>query len=134
MIYNAIKRYINKKEGKGGFVKKLSMIEAQLLDQYIKCINGIKAYEHEIQDKCVEGYISSKKINGHVYHYLQWKKNGKLQSKYIKKEHLPLLEKNIEMRKEYEEIISEMKESVKKIEAFIGKKNIIDILQNDEMR
>ncbi|MCR5420203.1 MAG: hypothetical protein K6E98_04295 [Lachnospiraceae bacterium] len=98
----------------------LSMIKAELIDQYMKCQDGIDVYKNEIKKHCVKGYVSSKKINGKTYHYLQWTENGKIHSKYIKAAHLEALKVNIAQRKEYEKHIKEMKKSIKEIEIFVG--------------
>lgn len=57
------------------------------------------------------GYISKKKIHGKTYFYLQNKENGKLVSKYIKEEDLPLLEAQLDHRHDLE---SELKEIYRK--------------------
>lgn len=55
------------------------------------------------------GYISKKTINGKVQHYLQWRENGKLKSKYIRKDELEAVEQQIARRKELEPIVSRLK-------------------------
>ncbi len=55
------------------------------------------------------GYISKKTINGKVQHYLQWRENGKLKSKYIRKDELETIEQQIARRKELEPIVSRLK-------------------------
>lgn len=49
-----------------------------------------------------KGYISKKIINGKEYHYLQWKENGKVKSKYIKSCELDLYIAAISERKQLE--------------------------------
>lgn len=110
-------------------MRKLSMIKAELLDEYVKCLNGIATYECAIKKECVKGYISSKKIKGKQYHYLQWNENGKIKSKYIKPEHIQILEENIKLRKKYESNIKEMKISKKEIEQFVGEKIVQEYLR-----
>ena len=46
------------------------------------------------------GYISRKTISGKVYPYYQWTENGKLKSRYVKKDELASLEEQIQQRKE----------------------------------
>lgn len=55
------------------------------------------------------GYISKKTINGKVQHYLQWRENGKLKSKYIRKDELEIIEQQIARRKELESVINRLK-------------------------
>lgn len=105
-------------------MEELSMIKAELLDQYKRCIESINTYEKEIEEKCVKGYISKKTIKGRKYHYLQWVDNGKIMSKYIKPNYLETIENSITLRKKYENNIKIMKKSAKEIEKFIGKDTI----------
>lgn len=62
------------------------------------------------------GYISKKTINGKVQHYLQWRENGKLKSKYIRKDALEIIEQQIARRKELESVISRLKLTLPKME------------------
>lgn len=73
--------------------------------------NSVTLYEKLKQelDTLPLGYISQKTINGKVQHYLQWRENGKLKSKYIRKDDLETVKEQIARRKEIEPIISRLK-------------------------
>ena len=58
----------------------------------------IRLLEERIE-KLPKGYISKKNINGKAQHYLQWKENGKVKSKYIRDEELEELKNQIAERK-----------------------------------
>lgn len=109
-------------------MQKISMIKAELLDQYVKCMDGIQSYRHAIEHDCIKGYISRKIINGKEQFYLQWNDNGKVKSKYIHSEDIEIIKKNIAIRKKYESNIKEMKCSLKEIEKFVGKKLLNEYL------
>lgn len=59
------------------------------------------------------GYISKKNINGNVYYYRQWSENGKVKSKYIKKNELEQIEGQIAKRKRLEKQLKELKSQEK---------------------
>ena len=113
-------------------MQQLSLVKAELLDQYLRYVNSIRAYKEKIEEQCVAGCISAKSIRGKKYYYLQWRENGKLISKYILPEHVDALNDNIELRKRYESIIKDMKVSISEIERFIGKRNIESFLKRHE--
>ena len=60
------------------------------------------------------GYISKKIINGKERYYHQWKEDGKLKSKYIKKNELEHMEKDIEERKRLQSKLKELKDTLPK--------------------
>lgn len=62
-----------------------------------------------------KGYISEKIINGKKYHYFQYLENGKLISKYIKKDEYSAIKRQIERRKELESIIKKYEDNTKNI-------------------
>ena len=68
-------------------------------------------YKAEIEDLEIQismlpvGYISKKNINGNLYHYRQWTENGKVKSKFIKKDELETVVSQIARRKELEKDI-----------------------------
>lgn len=80
--------------------------------------NSITLYEKLKQefDTLPVGYISQKTINGKVQHYLQWRENGKLKSKYIRKDDLETVKEQIARRKELEPVISRLKLTLPKKE------------------
>ncbi len=62
-------------------------------------------------NKLPKGYISEKKINGKIYYYYQYTEKGKLLSKYIKKNELADIKKQIARRKEIETKIKQIENS-----------------------
>ena len=80
--------------------------------------NSVTLYEKLKQefDTLPVGYISQKTINGKVQHYLQWRENGKLKSKYIRKDDLETVKEQITRRKELESVIGRLKLTLPKKE------------------
>ncbi len=68
----------------------------------------IRLLEERIKE-LPKGYISKKNINGKTQHYLQWKENGKVKSKYIRDEELQELQNQIEERKRLQSRLKEKK-------------------------
>lgn len=79
-------------------------------------------YKMEIEDLEIQismlprGYISKKNINGNLYHYRQWTENGKVKSKFIKKNELETVTAQIAKRKELEQRVKNLKSKLKEIE------------------
>ena len=59
-------------------------------------------------NKLPRGYISTKTIKGHEYHYLQWLDNGKIQSSYVREENLLDMYGKIDERKRIEKELSQL--------------------------
>lgn len=59
-----------------------------------------------------KGYISNKKIQGKVRHYLQWSENGKIKSKYIPDDEYEETKRDIETRKTLEKQLKSLKTDV----------------------
>lgn len=68
----------------------------------------IRLLEERIKE-LPKGYISKKNINGKMQHYLQWKENGKVKSKYIRDEELQELRNQIDERKRLQSRLKEKK-------------------------
>ncbi len=62
------------------------------------------------------GYISKKNINGNTQYYLQWRENGRMKSKYIRKGDLETVEQQIAKRKELEAAVTRLKPMLPKKE------------------
>ncbi|MDO5136305.1 MAG: AAA family ATPase [Eubacteriales bacterium] len=62
------------------------------------------------------GYISKKNINGKPQYYLQWRENGKMKSKYIRKSDLETVEQQISKRKRLEATVERLKPMLPKKE------------------
>ena len=55
------------------------------------------------------GYISKKKINGKVRHYLQWKENGKVESQYLREGEAKEIQAQVEERRQLQKRLRELK-------------------------
>ncbi len=107
--------------------KQLTIFESEAIDQYYRQKRIIEEYEAELESipiGILKGYISTKRIYGREYHYLQWKENGKLKSQYLKKDEIQETLEKIELRKSRQRSIDRLKESIQSIERFIGKERI----------
>lgn len=60
-----------------------------------------------------KGYISKKSINGKLYYYHQWSEKGKKQSKYLKDNEIEALSEQINLRKELQEQLRNLRQSPK---------------------
>ena len=65
-------------------MKKISILEEQLLDEYFRCERNLNANMQELKKLGVRGYLFEKVINGKAYYYIRWKKGKKIKSKYVK--------------------------------------------------
>ena len=57
-----------------------------------------------------KGYISKKSINGKLYYYHQWSEKGKKQSKYLKDNEIEALSEQINLRKELQEQLRNLRQ------------------------
>lgn len=71
----------------------------------------MKSIEKRIAELPI-GYISKKNINGKERYYLQWRENGKVQSKYIKDTELELIQRQVEERKHLQARMKELQEAL----------------------
>lgn len=81
--------------------------------------NLLRQLNHNIQEfeKMQKGSIRMKKINGRKYPYLQYKENGKVISKAIKKsEDIEVVKFKVKKRKQLKNKVREMKKEIVKIE------------------
>ena len=58
------------------------------------------------------GYISKKNINGKERYYLQWRENGKVQSRYIKDTELGMIQEQVEERKRLQARLKELQQTL----------------------
>ena len=101
----------------------LSILQAELIDQYFRAQRGIEAYQKEIE-LLPRGYISNKIISGKAYSYLQWREGKKVHSRYIKKSELESVVIEIRKRRAREESIKRLEDSMKDIIKFMGRELI----------
>ena len=62
--------------------------------------------------KLPKGYISKKRVGEKIYYYHQWSEKGKKQSRYLKDEEVNGLSSQIELRKELQEKLNQLKHSI----------------------
>ena len=92
------------------------MVYYELCDEYISLLKEKTACLQELAT-LKDGYISTKTISGKKYAYLQYRKNGKLNSKFIKGENLPKIKEELAKRANVLERVGEIEGRLGKIEA-----------------
>lgn len=95
----------------------------KMKDAYVEMINGYKETEEAI-NSLPRGYISTKTISGHVYHYLQWRDGSHVRSAYVNDEILAIVSQKIVIRKQYEELLKVYKKDLKKLEKVLLKNDV----------
>lgn len=104
----------------------MSIYQEMLLDEMNRLNSNISSYQKEC-DKMPKGSLILKKINGRKYWYLAHREKSKVKTIYICSENddakLNLIRENIKIRKEYENIIKNLKNN---------KKQLISILKRAE--
>lgn len=81
------------------------------------------AYKNALKDY-PRGYISKKTIYGRVYHYLQYKENGRVVGKYISAANLPALEAQLQKKKQVEASLRRVKADQKKLRKILGVEDV----------
>lgn len=113
-------------------MREISILEEQLLDEYMRCERNLISQTNELE-RLQKGCISKKKINGRTYYYLQWKENGKVKSKYIPIKELGQIQDQIEERRRWQMSIRNLKRSMRQIEKALGKGLINEYKQNFQL-
>ncbi len=90
------------------------------VDVYVELLKDLKNAEASIE-ALPRGYISTKVISGHTYHYLQWREGNQVLSTYVNDALLNSTKQKIVIRKEYEELVKVLKKDLKKIEKLLLK-------------
>ncbi len=101
-------------------MRKLSILEQQLLDEYFRCLRNKDVQMAAVED-LPKGYISQKKRGGKTYSYLQWRDGDRIRSHYIKPEDLASVENQIESRKNWSDSIKQLEKNIRQIEKVLGK-------------
>ena len=112
-------------------MEQLSMVKAELLDEYQRFKRAIEAYQNKIARDHVKGYLGKKRVKNHEYYYLRWREGDRIRSKYVKLGHVDIIKENIERRKQEELRIKRFRNEMKEIEAFLGKDVLIKYLGED---
>lgn len=104
-------------------MRRLSMLEEMLLDEYFRCKRNLPIQERELENY-KKGHISYKKIGKKKYPYLQWREGKKVRSEYINEDELEGILKELELRHKWEDSIKNLHRSIKQIERALGKEFI----------
>lgn len=110
-------------EGRFDF-DKLSILEAQLIDEYFRCLRSLNIHRRAAALPECRGYISEKSIKGKKYYYRQWREGERIVSEYLHKEDVENVSKQIERRKSHQCSIKALEKSIRQIEKAIGKELI----------
>lgn len=105
--------------------EQISMLDELLIDEYLRYEKNLGIQESFLAKDYVHGYISKKMIKGHVYNYLQYKKDGRIVSRYIKQDDISSIEEKLEQQKRIKKRIKQLKAGMKKIEKIVAK-DLID--------
>ena len=97
--------------------QKLLDVLLQLLDEY----DNIQ----EVINSLPNGYISTKVISGHTYHYRQWREGNHVLSTYVPDALINVVRQKIVIRKEFEELLKILKGDIKKTEKQLLKAGLI---------
>lgn len=93
------------------------------VEVYVELLNDLRDAENAIA-ALPRGYISTKVISGHTYHYLQWREGSQVLSTYVNDALLNSTKQRIVIRKEYEELVKVLKKDLKKTEKLLIKSGL----------
>ena len=97
----------------------MSILYSVMLEEYDRIKRIIYKIDEELNE-IPKGYISKKKINEKIYHYLQYRENGKIKSKYIKGNDVELYINLIEHRNDLLLKKKGLEADIKKLEKVLG--------------
>lgn len=86
-----------------------------LREEYDRSKRIVKSIDKELS-KLPLGYISKKRIGGHIYFYIQYKEKGKIVSKFVNKNDAIEYDKKVSHRRELLKNKKELLLDQKKIE------------------
>lgn len=107
-------------------MRELSYLDMQLIDEYRRCKDSIRLKREFIENELVKGYISSKRIKGKAYSYLQWRDGDQIRSVYIKDSEVPRVEQLIQKRKELEKEIKLLEKNIENIEKILPREALVN--------
>ena len=97
-----------------------TILEDVLEEEYARSLRSSKALEAEIA-RLPKGYLRTRNINGHEYHYLQWRDGKKVRSKYVKVKDVSELRREIELRHRHLQALKDQEESRRMIVRALGR-------------
>lgn len=98
----------------------MTVFESVLIEEYQRAGRILASIQEELE-RLPAGYLRKKIVNGKAYYYRQYRDGNKMVSKYVKKAEVEKVRKLMEIRKEDEECVKEMKKTIKQIERALGK-------------
>ena len=98
----------------------------ELLKEQVEIENNIAALPR--------GYISVKKISGHVYNYRQWREGSKIISEYVPEAFLNGVKRKIAARKEQEALLKAVKKDIKSVSGKLLRAGLISEEEIAELR
>ena len=84
------------------------------VDSLFELLKEQAEIEHNI-NSLPRGYISVKKISGHVYNYRQWREGNRIISEYVPDAFLNGVKRKIAARKEQETLLKAVKKDIKSV-------------------
>lgn len=102
-------------------ISKMLTAYVEMLEEYESIIATIESLPR--------GYISTKVISGHTYHYRQWRDGAHVRSDYVNDNMLAIMEQKITIRKEYEVLQKIIKKDLKKLEKILMKANLAETIE-----
>lgn len=69
-----------------------------------------------------KGSIRKREISGHEYYYLQWREGSRVRSRYVKRDELDELRRQLDLRKSHMEALNEQEESRRLIVRALGRR------------
>ena len=95
----------------------------KMKDAYVSMLKEYKDIENVIAS-LPRGYISTKVISGHTYHYLQWREGSHVLSSYVNDALLNGVRQKIIIRKQNEQLLKILKKDIKKLEKALLKAGV----------
>ena len=95
----------------------------KMMDAYKGMLKELKEIEATIE-ALPRGYISTKNISGHTYHYLQWREGSRVLSTYVNDSLLAITQQKIVVRKANEELLKIVKKDAAKLEKALLKMGV----------
>ncbi len=86
-----------------------------IIKEYVELLKR-KSEFSRVLSQFPKGYISEKKIGNKVYYYLQYRENGKIESRYIKPEEFDSTRRLTEARKNAEKYLPEIEKRLNEME------------------
>ncbi len=111
----------------------LSVLDVALCDEYLRGERAIEAKSRFIREELPRGCLCRKVIRGHERHYLQWRENGKVRSRYVRAAEVEEVERGVARRRELEASIRRVARDLKKIEKVVGRESIERFRRENEL-